>query len=209
MKVSTLRAFAVVRDGEAAARLERIFFRAPDRELVAVTASAGGAFDAIVAARVQSVYVQTEVRGTHALLKRLRRSWRGFIRAFCTSERRETKAGCPVVPFAELVSALEAMYPVDPEATPPSLDFQNLVLDSLYLRERDGGFVILTYDGDVVFYGPQAAALGHLPYPPPPGLTEADVHQLIATAHRRDVVTSDDGRAFAERFWVRPRDRGL
>jgi hypothetical protein len=205
VKVGTLRAFAVVRDREAAARLERIFRLAPDRELVRLSDSPGAAFDAIIHGDVQSVYVESELRGTHPFLKRLRRSWDGFIRAFSTRGARSTRAGCAVIPFDELAGALEGMYSghLASGESPLSLDYQNLVLDSLYLRGPDEGFVILTYDGEVVFYGPRAARFSELPYPPAPGMTEADVHHLVGAAHRRDVVTSDDGRVFAERFWLR------
>jgi hypothetical protein len=205
VRVGTLRAFAVVRDREATARLERIFRLAPDRELVGVSQNPGTAFEAIATADVHSVYVETELRGTHPLLKRLRRVWSGTIRAFSTAGRRTMRAGCSVISFDELAGALDAMYsPQLAVGEPPvSLEYQNLVLDSLYLRRPDEGFVLLNYDGEVVFYGPRVARFAGLPYPPVTGMTEADVHHLVGAAHRRDVVTSDDGRAFAERFWVR------
>jgi hypothetical protein len=203
----TIRAFAVVRDEQARARLERIFRMAPDRELVGATDDAGAAYELIVAGDVQSAYVDVSVRGAHPLIKRLRRSWGGTVRPFAKEPGRSLKAGLPVLTLDTLAESLEMMYESHaeiPRARVP-VEIQHLVLDSLYQRGPDEGFVILAYDGDVVFYGPRAARLGGLPYPPPAGLTEADVDQLVRRAHRHDVVTSDDGGIFAERFWIRVR----
>ncbi len=196
------RSYAVVRDPRARGRLEQVFGAAPDRELVGVSRDARAAFPTILDARVQSVYVEVDVPRARELITRLRRSWDGRMRAFWTARERRVCGGVPVVPFDDVVAVLESMY-VWTERAPLSLDFQNLVLDTLYARPPQEGFVILAYDGRVVFYGPRAARAGGLPYPPPAGLSEADVDHLVGRAIRRDEVRSDNGRVLAERFWIR------
>jgi hypothetical protein len=205
----TFRVFAVVRDAAALHRLERLFALAPDRELVGVAPDPRTAFSAILSRDVRSVYVDVDESGADQLIAQLRQSWAGFIRPFTRRPEQTVVDGMTVVAFADLASVLESIYELKLQqgVASLSLEFQNLILDTLYQRGPDEAFLIMGYDGDVIFYAGRAARLGGLPYPPPADLTESDVSHVIGRAYRREAVRSDDGRTLAERFWIRlPRD---
>jgi PAS domain-containing protein len=201
----TFRVFAVLTDEAALERLERVFAVAPDRELVGVAADPTTAFAAIMAADASSVYIDVDEPGADELITQLRQDWIGYMRTFTLDAKQTVARGGPVVEFEELATVLEGIYELKLEQGVAwlSLACQNLILDSLYQRSMDEGFLIVSYDGEVIFYGPRAARFGGLTYPPPAGLTEADVSNVIGRAHRREPVKSDDGRVLAERFWIR------
>jgi hypothetical protein len=153
--------------------------------------------------------VDADERGADQLIAELRQSWNGFIRPFTRATEQTVLDGMIVPAFDDLASVLESIYELQLEqgVTSLSLGFQNLILDTLYQRHADEAFLIMAFDGDVIFYAGRAARLGGLPYPPPADLTEADVSHVIGRAYRREVVSSDDGRIRAECFWIRlPRD---
>jgi len=203
------RVFAVVRDAAVLDRLERVFTTAPDRQLVGVVADPDEALPLILAQAAHSVYIDVAESGADRLIARLGERWTGFIRPFTLGPEQTAVNGTTVVTFDDLAAVLESIYALKLEQGVESLtlDFQNLILDTLYQRGVDEAFLIMGYDGDVVFYAGRAARLGGLPYPPSAGLTEADVSHVIGRAYRREPVRSDDGRILAERFWIRlPRD---
>jgi hypothetical protein len=203
------RVFAVARDEAALQRLERLFAAAPDRELVGVAADPDAALPQILAQEVRSVYIDVAEDGADRLIARLKEGWGGFIRPFTLGPEQTVVNGMTIVTFDDLAGVLESIYALKLEQGVASLtlDFQNVILDTLYQRGVDEAFLIMGYDGDVVFYAGRVARLGGLPYPPPSGLTEADVSHVIGRAYRREAVRSDDGRILAERFWIRlPRD---
>jgi hypothetical protein len=195
----------VVRDAAALRRLERVFAVAPDRELVGVASDPETALPLILARNVRSVYVDVGEKGAERLIAQLRQSWGGYIRSFTLEPEQTVVDGMIVVTFDDLASVLESMYDrkLEQGVASLSLEFQNVILDTLYRRHADEAFLIMGYDGDVIFYAGRMARLGGLPYPPPAGLTEADVSHVIGRAYRREPVRSDDGRILAECFWIR------
>jgi hypothetical protein len=209
VETGTFRVFAVLRDAAALERLQRVFAIAPDRELVGVATDPRTALSPILSGHVRSVYVDVGEAGADRLIAQLRQSWGGFIRPFTLEAQQTVLDGMTIVAFDDLASVLESIYQLKLEqgVAALSLDFQNLILDTLYERHPDEAFLIMGYDGDVIFYAGRAARLGGLPYPPAAGLSEADVSHVIGRAYRREPVSSDDGRILAERFWIRlPRD---